>query len=139
LVAAFIGLAVAVAACALALVLTDSLSPHGVLYGTFDRCAPVMRLKAEGTFSAALPTCPEYGWQDGPRVVVPDPARKIPFVRTSDGRTYVAVTDSIGRYSISLPAGHYTIKGFFANISPAQVIVTAGQRVEVDFQYDWPN
>jgi hypothetical protein len=50
---------------------------------------------------------------------------------------YVAVTDSMGKYSISLPAGHYFVKGYFATASPGDVTVTAGQRIEDEFQYWW--
>jgi hypothetical protein len=73
----------------------------------------------------------------GRHVLVPVSGEKIQFARPSDGRVYVAVTDSAGKYSISLPAGHYVVKGYFATALPGDVTVTAGQRVEDDFQYWW--
>jgi hypothetical protein len=131
----------AVVASVLVLALTDSFSPHGVLSGTFDRCMVAARLDATRRLSAgALPACAEPGQGDVvPRVIAPDPGRKIPFARTGDGRVFVVVTDSMGKYSISLPAGHYIVKGFFAFLAPADVTVTAGRRTEADFLYYWPN
>jgi hypothetical protein len=119
--AAGVGLALTVAASLLALAISDSFSPHGVVSGTVNRCL--------GCHT-----------RENPRgIVVPATGDKIPFARSTDGRVYVAVTDSTGKYSISLPAGDYIIKGFFPMISPSEVTVTGGQRVEADFQYDWPN
>jgi hypothetical protein len=43
----------------------------------------------------------------------------------------VAVTDSIGNYSVSLPAGHYLIRAFYL-VGPHEVTLIAGQRVEAD-------
>jgi hypothetical protein len=127
-----LGLAGGVAASVLALALTDSLSPHGVLFGALNRCVPVGYSTNYGDAFLACST-------PGRHVIVPETRKKIQFARPSDGRVYVAVTDSMGRYTVSLPAGHYIIKGFFPFISPAEVAVTAGQRAEADFVYIWPN
>jgi hypothetical protein len=121
-----------VAASVLALALTDSFSPHGVLFGTLNRCVPAGYSTNYGDVFLACST-------RGRHVIVPETRQKIQFAQPSDAWVYEAVTDSMGRYTISLPAGHYIIKGFFPFVSPAEVTVTAGQRVERDFLYIWPN
>jgi hypothetical protein len=128
-----LGIAGILAASVVALVVTDSLSPHGVLFGRLNRCAPVGHYSAN--YGDVLLACST----PGRHVIVAEARKKIQFGRAGDRRVYVAVTDSMGRYTASLPAGHYIIKGFFPFLSPAEATVTAGQRVEADFQYIWPD
>jgi hypothetical protein len=121
-----IGLAAAVAAGALALWLTDSFSPHGVVYGTFMRC------DADGDPRAIVAGCSG----PNPRArFVPAAGAKVQLRRVANDRVYTAVTDPRGNYLISVPAGRYLLQGYFAPGQRAEVTVTAGQRVEFDLQY----
>jgi hypothetical protein len=61
------------------------------------------------------------------------PGAKLEFVRSSDNSSFTAVTDSRGYYSISLPAGHYTIP-LFVDGGPKELNVVAGHQVEADYQ-----
>lgn len=45
----------------------------------------------------------------------------------------MAMTDSRGYYSISLPAGHYTIP-LYIDGGPKELNVIAGQEVQADFE-----
>jgi hypothetical protein len=106
-----IAIAGAVAALALTLVLTDTFSPRGVVFGSFQECG----------------LCPAQERT----ALRPSVGASIKFVRIGSNREYVAVTDSIGNYSVSLPAGHYLIRAFYL-VGPHEVTVIAGQRVEAD-------
>jgi hypothetical protein len=57
---------------------------------------------------------------------------RIAFVNAANKRQYVAVTDSKGDYSISLPVGRYNIQAFYL-IGPRDVTVGKRQRIEADF------
>jgi hypothetical protein len=58
----------------------------------------------------------------------------IKFVRVGWNREYVAVTDSLGNYSVSLPVADYLIRqtSLYAR-GPREVTVIPGKRVEADF------
>lgn len=106
-----IAFAGAVIALVLSLVLTDTFTPRGVVFGSFQICE----------------MCPSQGQGLRPGVRVP-----IKFVRVGWNREYVAVTDSMGNYSVSLPVGQYRIGPYFIK-GPSEVTVIADQRVEADF------
>ena len=96
------------------LVLTDPFTPRGTVFGSFQRCE----------------SCPQ-GHALHPQADVP-----IKFVRVGSNREYVAVTNSMGDYSVSLPAGHYLIGRaalYLVAVGPHDVTVIAGQPVEADF------
>jgi hypothetical protein len=65
----------------------------------------------------------------------PQVGARIAFVRVGSNREYVAVTDAKGKYSISLPEGHYLIRAFYI-VGPHEVTITAGQQLEADFN-EW--
>ena len=105
----------AVVVLGIVLALTDTLSAHGVVYGSFHVCRM--------TSSGCNPQSPRYD---------PVAGARIQFVRVDSHRKYVAVTDSRGDYSISLPAGEYSISAYFAD-GPREIAVAPDQRTEADF------
>jgi hypothetical protein len=109
-----IALAGALAALVLTLVLADPFSPRGVVFGSFQECGLCPAQEATALH---------------PLVGV-----AIKFVRVGWSREYVAVTDSLGNYSVSLPVGDYLIRqtSLYAR-GPGEVRVISGQRVEADF------
>jgi hypothetical protein len=116
-------LLVAIAACLAigmaGLLVLDGLAPRGVVHGSLHAC----------DFSVAVNNDICYSRSHYEAIA----GAKIPFVRTSDNSTSSAVTDSRGYYSISLPAGHYTIP-LFIDGGPKELNVIAGQKLEADFQ-----
>ena len=101
------------------LLLLNGLAPRGVVYGSVHICDFSVRVNNDICYSRS-----HY------EAV---PGAKVPFVRTSDNSTFMAVTDSRGYYSISLPVGHYTIP-LFVNSGPKELNLGAGERVEADFE-----
>lgn len=99
-------------ALVLTLVLTDTFSPRGVLFGSYQICE----------------MCPSQEGQG----LRPGVGVRIKFVRVGWNREYVAVTDSRGNYSVSLPVGQYRIGPYFIR-GPSEVTVIADQRVEADY------
>jgi len=62
-------------------------------------------------------------------------------VRPDGSRVAAAQTDAQGRFALSLPPGRYrlvpqAVEGLLGTASPADVVVRAGETVELDFSYD---
>jgi hypothetical protein len=86
------------------LVLSTTLSPHGVVYGSVHTCRISITMNNDACY-ARIRYAPMAG-------------SKVRFVGVSDrplfiGTTFMATTDTNGDYSISLPAGHYLLPGYF--------------------------
>jgi len=115
----FVSVAVCLAVGVSGLFLLDRLSPRGVVYGTVHICDMSVIVNNDACYSRR-----HYEAVSG---------AKLEFVRTSDNSRFTVVADSNGYYSISLPAGHYTIP-LFVDGGPKELNVIAGQRVEADYQ-----
>lgn len=115
----FLGAATCLVAAVSLLLLASQFSPHGVVYGSVHRCdfSPVVNDDACNS---------RRGYETVP-------GAKLQFVRADSNVVIVAVTDSMGNYSISLPPGHYVVPGYWDG-GPREVTVIAGQRVEADYQ-----
>ena len=108
------------------LLVLNGLAPRGVVHGSVHIC----------DFSVSVNNDICYSRSRYEAV----PGAKLPFVQTSDNSTFTAVTDSRGYYSISLPAGHYTMP-LFVDSGPKELNVIAGQQFEADFEewrLPWP-
>jgi hypothetical protein len=109
-----------------ALLLLNGPPPRGVVHGSLHTC----------DFSIVVQDDICYSRKNYEAIA----GANIPFIRTSDHSTFTAVTDSRGYYSISLPAGHYTIP-LFVDSGPRDLNVIAGHQVEADFEFwrhPWP-
>jgi len=100
------------------LALTNAFTPRGVVYGNVYRCAISPIVNNDACYS-------RRGYE-------PVAGAKLRFVR-SDNVVFTATGDSLGNYSISLPAGHYVVPGYF-DAGPRQLTVIGGQRVEANYQ-----
>jgi hypothetical protein len=103
-------LAAALITVGLTLALTDTFSARGMVFGSFQRCE----------------SCPEG------RGLHPWAGVQIAFVNDATKRRYVAVTDTKGDYSVSLPVGHYAIGAYYF-VGPRDLTVVKDQRTEADF------
>jgi hypothetical protein len=104
-----IGMAVCLVMGLSGLFLVNVLTPRGEVHGTARFC------------------------QWGGSYCKPLPGATISLVRDSDHSTYTVRADSKGWYSISLPAGHYTLHGFI-DAGPRQLSAAADQRVLADYE-----
>ena len=118
------GFAICLATGAASLLLSVSLPPHGIVYGSAHTCTASVIENNDACYSRTR--------------YEPMPGFKPRFVGVGDHpfflRTiFIATADADGYYSISLPAGHYLIPGYFDG-GPRELDVVAGKKVEADFQ-----
>lgn len=116
-------LVLAAALCAAAVLslleLTNGLTPRGVVHGSVHRCGVSPVVNNDACYL-------RRGYE-------PVAGAKLQFVRSDDRVVFTAITDSLGSYSVSLPAGHYVVPGYFDG-GPRELTVIGGQRVEADYQ-----
>src|SRR5437762_1994470 len=87
---ALLAAAICIAALLSVLLLTKALSPHGVVYGSVHRCDLSPTVQGDACYS-------RHRYE-------PVAGARLQFVRTDDNAVFVAVTDSMGNYSITLAA-----------------------------------
>ena len=101
------------------LLLRTTLSPEAKVYGSVHICDISPIVNGDACYSR--------------RRYEPVAGAKLQFVRTDDSGVFVAITNSMGDYSISLPAGHYRVANYIDG-GPRELTVVAGQLTEADFE-----
>jgi hypothetical protein len=113
--------------------LLNALAPRGEVHGTVRICDSGGR-NCKAVPGVKLPFVRSSDiCEFGGRYCTAVPGPKLPFVRSADNSTLTAVTDSKGWFSISLPAGRYSLDTF-VDSGPRVVIVVPDQRVLADYE-----